>query len=125
MKKARWTAEEDQDLLQRWSQGYAMDVIASHLNRTEAAASQHLRQLLLAMPVAERTGWDALRLDNRVFSLRQDHQMLRYHQEGVSVRRIAWKLDCPVVAVQKRLDQLKQKQAIAKVGKSWSWMSQP
>lgn len=125
MRKARWTAEEDQNLLRYWSQGYPMDVTASHLNRTEGACAEHLRRTLLAMPVAERTSWYALRLDNRVFTQRQDHQILRYHQEGVSVRRIAWKLDCPVVAVQKRLDQLKQKQAIAKVGQSGSWMIQP
>ena len=125
MKKARWTAEEDQDLLERWSQGDPMDVIASHLNRTEAATSEHLRRILLAMPVAERSSWESLRLDNRVFTPRQDRQMLRYHQEGIPVKSIAWKLDCPIAIVRRRIDQLTQQERLKKAPSVGSWMVQP
>lgn len=123
MRKSIWSAEEDHDLLQRWAQGYALEVIASHLNRTEAATTQHLRRVFIAMPFDEQRRWEALRLDNRVFTQRQDRQMLRDYREGLSVKAIAWKMDCPVAIVQRRLDQLTQRPKKTPV--IGSWMVQP
>ena len=100
---ARWTTEQDYELLARWERGEPWSLIAPALGRQEPACQEHLRRLQAVMTLTDRLIQDNHRLERRRFSRRRENWLRRWHHEGLSAEHIARQLGCTAAEVCERL----------------------
>lgn len=101
--KRRWSGKDDDDILKLWSQGCQIPIIAAVMSRTEAACIQRIRILRLKGGIEH---YETRRIDNRLFTKRQDQYIRVHHRQGTPSAEIAADLGVREDDVKARLKQI-------------------